>query len=218
MVGVALSAAWIVSRLPQRSLVIGGASLVLAACGLMAMRQTRVWRDTPTLFTHTIAVNPDSYAGYSNLATYAYRQADEESIAAQTAWLVFDQPGAERHRAEVRRLNEQYLAMARESYRVRPESIRTQRRMGDALLRLDRPAEAVPYLRDAVAAWERLSDEAQKRKYGTTPHLLAVALLRIGQPDEAAKCCERTLDYLPENAAAQRTLAAARAAMASVDR
>ena len=46
---------------------------------ILSARQTRVWRDTPTLFAHNVAVNPDSYAGYSNLATFAYREAEEET-------------------------------------------------------------------------------------------------------------------------------------------
>lgn len=217
MFGAALAAAWLVSRLQRPSFAIATTSAALIACAILSAQQTRVWRDSRTLFTHTIAVNPDSYAGYSNLATLAYREAQDQTLAAQTAHMVFDEAGATKHRTEIARLNNEYFAMATEAYRVRPDSIRTRRRMGDALLRLNRPADALPYLRDAVSLWERLTDDHQKLEYATTPHLLATALLRVGKPNEAIGYCEQTLAYVPDDRAAQHTLAEARAMMARVE-
>ncbi len=217
MFGAALVAAWLVSRVQRPFLATAPMSAALLACAILSAQQTHVWRDSRTLFAHTIAVNPDSYAGYSNLATLAYREAQQETLAAQTAHMVFDESGTAKHRAEVARLNHEYFAMATEAYRVRPDSIRTRRRMGDALLRLNRPADALPYLRDAVAAWERLTDDRQKLEYATTPHLLATALLRLGRPTEAMEYCQRTLAYVPDDRATQHTLAEARAMMARVE-
>jgi tetratricopeptide (TPR) repeat protein len=217
MAGIALAAAWIVTRMRPNALAIASVSCVLLACGLLSSRQTHVWRDSQSLFAHTIEVNPDSYAGYSNLATLALRQAQEETLAAQSAHMVFDDTGAARHRAQAAQLNNDYFAMARQAYRVRPDSIRTLRRMGDALLRLDRPSDAVPYLRKAVSTWEQLRDDAQKREYATTPRLLAIALLETNHPDEAIQCCERTLAYVPDDATTLRVLAQARARMARIE-
>jgi hypothetical protein len=212
MAGVALAAAWAVSRIRWR-----GALPMCASCltllAFLSAGQTAVWHDTQSLFEHTLAVNPDSYAAYSNLATLALRQAREQEVQAQTARLVFDTSTEATCRAEVKRLNEKYLAYAQQAYRVRPQSIQTRRRMGDALMRLDRPLEALRYLREAVAAWEKLPEQ-QKHKYATTHHLLAIALQRTGRLDEAAACCQRTLAFLPDYGPAQSSLAEIRASQA----
>lgn len=221
MFGVALGAAWGLSRLDSshrraRRLSAGPLACALGLVVLVPLsaRQARVWRDTVTLFEHTIAVNPDSYAGYSNLASQAYRQARDAEIDADTAQLVFDVTGRDRHLAEAQRLDAQYLGYAEQCYRIWPSSIQAQRRMGDALLRAGRAGEAVPYLRQAMATWEAANGD-RRHKYATTPHLLGSALLRTGDAAEAAACFERTLAVLPDHGPSLEGLATARRLLSS---
>jgi tetratricopeptide (TPR) repeat protein len=64
----ALALAWVLARYP-RSTWTALALLVVGGLGVMAARQTMIWRDTQTLFRQTLAVNPKSLAA---LTVFAY--------------------------------------------------------------------------------------------------------------------------------------------------
>ena len=66
MVGVALAAAWGLAHVSPRPWVVrgvvGGAVAVLVALGVRSAAQEPTWRDTTSLFTQVLAVNPGSFA------------------------------------------------------------------------------------------------------------------------------------------------------------
>ncbi len=82
--GVALAGGWLVMRLP-RSQAFWGCAVVLAALGLRSLDQTRYWKDSWSLFAHTVAVNPSSYSAYQNLAVLSCYDA-ELSAAGRRSW------------------------------------------------------------------------------------------------------------------------------------
>ena len=67
MLGPALAAAWLASRLPERGMVgvIVIGSLVL---GMLSFRQARTWRDAVTIFEQALRVNPQSWVAENQLA------------------------------------------------------------------------------------------------------------------------------------------------------
>lgn len=68
MLGVAIGAAGLCETLPKlRPAMIA----LLVALAVRSFIQTRIWTDSRTLFTHAIAVNPDSYVAYNNLYVIA---------------------------------------------------------------------------------------------------------------------------------------------------
>src|SRR5436190_14354781 len=213
MAGVALAVAWAACHVQPR-VAIGAVATVALVLALLSARQVMFWRDSVALFEHTIAVNPDSYAAYSNLAASALREARDEEKVLAVAHERDDAAAEGEHRARLTALNNTYLAFASESCRIRPDSVAACRRVADAMMRLDRPADAVTYLRRAIDAWAKLPAEDQ-RKFATTHYLLGVALARSGHPAEAIACCRRTLDILPDYAPAQSMLAEARTALAA---
>lgn len=74
-IGLCIALAWGITSLtaswPNRRWILGVAS-ALAIATLMgrAWRQTIYWRDTPTLWTHVLECDPESFAAHNNLASY----------------------------------------------------------------------------------------------------------------------------------------------------
>ena len=81
MLGPALLLAWAVSRVPPGGplyAAVGAVGVVLALLAVRAADQAGVWRDSRTLFSHAVAVNPRSWPGWTNLGgDYDLRRDDE---------------------------------------------------------------------------------------------------------------------------------------------
>ncbi len=83
MVGAGI--AWLLNRSTEtkgtiRELIIGAASCVIVAFGILAMLQSHVWKSSETLFAHTLKHYPESVASRVNLSVI-YRKSnrfDEE--------------------------------------------------------------------------------------------------------------------------------------------
>lgn len=91
MLGPALMVAWVVSRAtsPRGAVVaqaFGGA--VLATLIVFSFRQAGLWKDSVTLFTHAVEVNPDSAGAHNNLGrALAERGAPGDLEVAQREFL-----------------------------------------------------------------------------------------------------------------------------------
>ncbi|HEY7088584.1 MAG TPA: tetratricopeptide repeat protein, partial [Tepidisphaeraceae bacterium] len=66
MLGPALAAAWLVNRYPAPR-TVAVAAVVLVMLGIRTIFQTRVWQNDIALFSHALAVNPESSMAMSNL-------------------------------------------------------------------------------------------------------------------------------------------------------
>lgn len=81
MFGIAIACAVTfkcLDSIPTRIVTI----LVLTTFAALSFVQSQYWRDDKTLWTHTIVVNPHSFAGYSQLG-FAYWRAQQPEKAAQ---------------------------------------------------------------------------------------------------------------------------------------
>jgi tetratricopeptide (TPR) repeat protein len=105
-----------------RMILTGAAILVLAACLALTENQLRYWRNSETLFAHTLAVTQNNV---NALIDYG---------------VAFEQQG---------RLTNA-LAQYREAERLAPDSVQAHFNIGNALDKLDRPAEALPEQLEAV--------------------------------------------------------------------
>jgi len=123
MAGVAMVAAECARRLRPAPAVALAAPLLLVL-GALSWRQAEVWKDSVTLFTHAIAVNPGSHVAHNNLAS-AYLDRREPAPA-------------ERH--------------AREALRIRPAYARAMVTLGAALAAQGRDDQAADAYRDAIVA------------------------------------------------------------------
>jgi tetratricopeptide (TPR) repeat protein len=75
--GAALAVRW---RLPQGVAGVA-AALVLAACAARTVDQLRYWRNSETLFTHSIAVSERNYVAESNLGSWLFTHERPEEAA-----------------------------------------------------------------------------------------------------------------------------------------
>lgn len=122
-VAVAWTGAWLVGRgYFPREVAAGLAATALVALSVVTVQQTAVWRDSISLFEHTIAVEPESWVAHYNLGN-AY--------------------------ADLAR-HEDAVVRFRETVRLRPEFARAHNNLGNALDALGRSAEAVPSYERAV--------------------------------------------------------------------
>jgi Flp pilus assembly protein TadD len=76
LIGIFIACAWGASLLVRHGLLpkavaLGAAAVLVAALSLRTVRQTTVWRNTWTLFEHTVRVEPDSWVAHYNLGVAA---------------------------------------------------------------------------------------------------------------------------------------------------
>lgn len=67
MLGAAIVTASAVSKLPSRSIQAAVVGIVVLLLGLLSFRQSLVWENDLTLFSHMVDKNPDSFFAHNNL-------------------------------------------------------------------------------------------------------------------------------------------------------
>jgi protein O-mannosyl-transferase len=67
MLGPALAVAWVLTKYPRAVALQGAVVLILIGWAVLSIRQGAVWKNDVSLLQRTIAVNPRSFAAYSNL-------------------------------------------------------------------------------------------------------------------------------------------------------
>ena len=77
LVGLGASAVWgrVVSRLWRQCLVVSALTLGITF-SFLTVRQTLFWKDTVTLFTHTLDVCHDNWVAHNNLGSYYLKTGD----------------------------------------------------------------------------------------------------------------------------------------------
>ncbi len=201
MIGLGVIAAWGGADLLRSSrhgqLVAGIVMLaVVSACSLLTWRQVQRWRDSATLFEHTLNVAGDSWFAHFNLGAALDKQGQVDRAA--------------RHYEKAIALN----ALRQEPFV----------NLGDLLLRQGRPEQALPYLRQALVAspsdalanlnmGAALASQGQFEQaipyyekvlaadpdHATAHFNLAGALLRLGEPERALAHYEQAVRLDPRD-------------------
>jgi tetratricopeptide (TPR) repeat protein len=112
---------------PARRLAPLAAAAWIASMAALSWSQIQIWRDTDTLFTYTLAIDPDC------------------------AWCRVEYGGVLGNRGEITAA----LPHLQRAVALRPHRARYQRHLGLALLRAGRPGQALPHLERAVALQPR---------------------------------------------------------------
>ena len=118
LAGAALLSGW--RRLPF--LLTGAALCVLLGLGALTWNQAQVWRDTEKLWTHALALDPQSWAAQNALGVALAQQG---------------------------KLTEA-IEHFRQALRIGPDYARVHNNWGEALRNQDKPSEAIDHFREAL--------------------------------------------------------------------
>jgi tetratricopeptide (TPR) repeat protein len=209
-IGLALAAIWAAGDLGRRSanpvcrLALGGVMIVLTgACLARARVQTSYWRDSQSLWTHTLALTPGNSTALLNLGEFLRLRGDlDGAIVQYRAALeitpesveilnnlgnVLGQKGA----------SDQAMAQFQKALRLQPGFADTRVNLGNVLVARGRVEEAIAQYRAALALAPDNVDILNN---------LGKALSLQGKDDEAIAQYERALQLQPGYATAHFNL------------
>ena len=134
------------------------ALIILAACAVRTFTQSLHWRDSESLFSHTVAVNPSSLAGNVQLGNLRYNAA----IALFDPEHIRRLPPDQRLSAALqgKALLEEAAALYERARRTAPNDPDVHYNLGNALFYLNRRQEAADHYRFVVQA---IADDDDKR-------------------------------------------------------
>jgi len=215
LIGIFIAVVWLVGDAVAQSPAIRVAAqllavAVLAACAVKTDAQVKVWKDTVTLFSHALEVDPRGEIPNSSLGVAYERQGKsalareyfERSLQYAPDWsltlsysaLCLMQNEMQSHDPRNMPLAKQRLDHALSIAPDDPDVL-TNMALWDALM--GRPKDEEAYSRKAVAAHP---DDIQARLY------LINALEAQDKYDQAAVECRQALDLEPDNYIAQNNL------------
>jgi protein O-mannosyl-transferase len=173
-------------RLP-RAAVATGAALLLLLMGVRTYVQVGFWRDSVTLFTHTLSVTSDNLVIEYNLGHVLGRQGKSDE--------------AVKHFAEAIRINPNFYDAAIDYYeqalRIQPNAGKAHMEKALALARQGKLADALPSFYQAL---ELLPNDADVRTN------LGLALLHQGKIEEAIGQLNEALRLNPNSAEAHNNM------------
>lgn len=207
MIGVELALLWTLreaaSPLGSRRVWAVALTLALAGCAVRTVDQIGVWRNSLTLFDHTIAVTQRNYLGYGNrgMALYDAGRMDE-AVADYRRSLAInpDYPEANNNLGHI--LAEQghareAIPYLRAAVRVKPGLLEAHNNLGSALSDLGENDEAIEHYEFVLARKPHHVDALNN--YG-------VALAMQGRLPEAVARIEAALRLEPDKVSAHSNL------------
>ena len=197
-IGLFIMLAWslpqLLSKLIYRKIVLGSSMVILLTTfGICAHRQTGYWKNSVTLFSHTIKVTQNNYVAYNNLgndyarlgrfteATGAYKQAIKSKPDYIEAYFglefIYDQLGNYKEAVEVcKQAVRLSSAHADVETKINPNFARAYLNLGVAYDGLGRFTEAIDAYKQAV----KIKPDLAEAYYN-----LGLAYLAIGDKNSA---------------------------------
>ena len=210
LTGVFLMIVWTIADAAGRraARIIAGTSAILvgALLATLTYRQVALWRDSVTLWTHTVAVTQANYRAYTNLG-FALAEA-QSSARAEAAYrealrLKPDYPNARNYLGallvDLRRPEEAEVEL-RAALAVRPRFAEAHNHLGLALAAQGKMQPAIASFTEAV----RLAPA-----FGQARNNLGIALASEGRTAEALLAFEASVRYQPTSAEAHLNFAVA---------
>jgi protein O-mannosyl-transferase len=199
-IGLCIALVWGVAQLcrswPYRNWVCGiGSAIVLAVLIDASWKQTTFWRDSETLWNHTLSCTTNNALVHNNLGVTLMNQGRLQEAVEQFDKVLAIKPNyPEAHSnlsiimLETGRLNEA-IEHGREAERLKPDHPKAHNTLGNVLLQAGRYDEAFKHFAQSV----KLQPDYFKGHSN-----MALALLHLGRPQEAIAACIEALRIKPD--------------------
>jgi tetratricopeptide (TPR) repeat protein len=208
LIGPFIMIAWTVPSLLQgwRHRQVGlalASTIVLSSLVVCTWMQLRYWKNSLTLFQHTIDVTIDNYFAHNNLGVALARQGRlEEAIHHHSESLRIRPDQAEVHNNLANALAargdfEEAIGHYYEALRIKPDFASAHNNLGSVLARQGKVDEAVNHYREALRI---------KPDYAGAHYNLGNVLVDRGNVDEAISHYTATLQLWPDWAGAHNNL------------
>jgi tetratricopeptide (TPR) repeat protein len=212
---IAWGAAHVAGSWPSRRWPLAAVSaLVLAGLMVCAWQQTQFWRDSETLWTHTLACTSNNLTAHNNLGNVlAGREQFEEAMSEYCKALEIKPDDAKTYinlgfvLANRGRIDEA-IACYRKALEIKPDYAEGLNNLGNALAGRRQFDEAISQYRKALES---------EPDYAEAHINLGLALAGRGQTDEAIACYWRALEIKPDCAEAHYNLGIALAGRGQSD-
>jgi tetratricopeptide (TPR) repeat protein len=188
----------------RRVVLGGGSTIILMALIFCARAQTSYWRNSESLWTHTLACTSDNWMGHNNLGRALLQKGSvDEAIVHDQKALQIKPDFAEAHinlgNALLKKGSvDEAIAHDQRALQIKPDYAEAQNNLGNALLQKGRVDEAISHYQMALQI---------KPDYVEAHINLGNALLQKGNVDEAISHFQKALKITPDDAEAQNTLA-----------
>lgn len=204
-IGVAIAIAWLAAELKISRLAMAAlATPIIGALMICAWIQTGYWKNSETLWAHTLACTSDNYVAHNNLGLALAQENDLEgaisefraslSIKSKNAQALNGLGNALAEQGHI----EQAIAQFQAALQIDPGNAETCNNIGLAFLQLGKLDEAIAYLENSV----------ESNPNNASAHLnLGSALRQDGKWEAAITQYEAALQIEPANIDALNNLA-----------
>ncbi len=218
-IGLYLLLTWAAAELcggwRHRRRVLGGlATVILVALIYCAREQTAYWRNSESLWTHTVACTSDNFIAHNNLGNALLKKGNVDEAIAHFQKVLQIRPGsAEAHNnlgnALLQKGNldvlqkgnlDEAIVHFQKALEIKPDSAQAHNNLGNVLLQKRRVDEAIAQYQEAL---QLMPDAAEARIN------LGSALLRKGRVDEAIAQYQQALEIKPDSLEAHINLGSA---------
>ena len=187
----------------RRVVLGGGSTIILMALIFCARAQTAYWRNSESLWTHTLACTSDNFIGHNNLGIALLKtgNVDEAMVHYQMA-LEIKPDFAEAHNNLGNFLFQkgsvdEAIVHYQKALEINPDYAEAHYNLGYALLKMGNVDEAIAHLQKALQI---------NPDYAEAHNNLGYALIQKGRVDEATAHFQKALQINPDYADAHNNL------------
>jgi Flp pilus assembly protein TadD len=199
----------------HRRMLLGGiAAIVIASLSVGSFLQTANWRDSESLWTHTLACTSDNFIGHNNLGLALVKKGNvDEAISHYQKALQITPDSAEAYNnlglVLLQKGNvDEAISHHQRALQITPDSAEAHNNLGLALLKKGNVDEAISHYQKALQI---------KPDYAKAHNNLGNALLRKGSVDEAISHYQKALQIKPDFAEVHNNLGNALLQKGNVD-
>jgi tetratricopeptide (TPR) repeat protein len=218
-IGLYLMLTWAAAELcagwRHRRVVLGGGSTIILMVLIFCARvQTAYWRNSESLWTHTLACTSDNFAGHTNLGNALLQKGSvDEAIAhCQMALQIRPDSANAHYNLGIALLQkgsvDEAIVHFQKALQIKPDDAEAYNNLGIALCQKRGVAEAITHFQKALQI---------KPDYAEAHYNLGNALLQMGNVDKAIVHYQKSLQIKSDSAEAHYNLGNALIKKGSVD-